>query len=253
MRESSSARLLAERTATYDMSKKGSAAPSNADMTLWNRAVDHRSAMLSKRGQLMDSSFSCLRPLIELGANNGNGAAAASSLQEIPSISGARTGISARPPEHKDFTNWSQFEGAFNKGKKAYEDLVSGASDLPGLVNRGLDKGGTNRVMAFQIADSFAPERLKQLFDGLVPLAVTSSGDALVARKLLMKIPKDWLREKLKAKEPGLLSNSSEETYRSLLEIYSGLDRTLADDLARRAIIHPDSNIQEVGRDYLSP
>jgi hypothetical protein len=109
----------------------------------------------------------------------------------------------------------------------------------------------TERGAALEVAATLSIEERKELLGELISLASFGHGRTAMARRLILSLPHDWLRENMEAYAAPILEEGSDEEYRRLLELYSELDRDLTLRLARRAAASDDPEIADVGRDFL--
>jgi hypothetical protein len=109
----------------------------------------------------------------------------------------------------------------------------------------------SERETALQLYPYLTKEEKRKLFEDLVELASVGHSDIELVRKCLLSLSRPWLKPRIEEVAEPILQRGSDEEYRRLLELYRSIDKTLVERLARRAIEHPDRDIQEAGEDFI--
>src|SRR5207253_9338310 len=91
----------------------------------------------------------------------------------------------------------------------------------------------------------------EQLFPDLLSLASFGHGLTERCRQIIQRLPAVWLRAHLEEAAAPLLNAGGAEEYQALLPLYERTDPALARTLATRAAASTNSEIKEVGQDYL--
>ena len=73
----------------------------------------------------------------------------------------------------------------------------------------------------------------------------------LIGQYGILSIPRDWVLEHIEELVQPIVEAEDDYEYRRLFEVYEKLDKTLAHELAQRALASPDSAISEAGEDFL--
>lgn len=92
-------------------------------------------------------------------------------------------------------------------------------------------------------------EEIYKIFDKILYMS-TAHGYAGTIRKIILSLPRDWVLQNIENVAEPFLIDATEDEYRRFLELYINLDKGLASRLVKRAIAHPDLDIQEAGRDF---
>jgi hypothetical protein len=121
--------------------------------------------------------------------------------------------------------------------------------DRTNLIQKALhnpDQRGT----CLQVMEHLTTDERKYLFSDLLDLSSVAHADLKLCHQVVLSYPHDWLLENIEERAEPLLINGSYEEYRCLLELYSRIDRNLAQRLASRAIQQDDLDIIEAGEDF---
>ena len=91
------------------------------------------------------------------------------------------------------------------------------------------------------------------LLNGFIELAYQCQniGNILSGRQGILSLPRHWVIEHIEELAEPILQTDDDWEWRRLIEVYDGLDKNLAKKFALRAISHPNSEIKEVGEDYI--
>lgn len=140
-----------------------------------------------------------------------------------------------------------------HKAERAYERARTRlVADEPKLLQLLRSKLQTSEWrVAVGLCDELTVPQLQQLFPELVGLASWGHGSVGYIRKLIHRLPREWVVERVEAEAEPQLAEGTYDEYRRFLELYSELDPNLTLRLARRAAAHPDPDIREAGEDYL--
>ena len=100
----------------------------------------------------------------------------------------------------------------------------------------------------------YIPQQEKQeLLPELLLLASFQSGCIQLVRAHISAMSRAWLLTQIEASSEEILATAvDDEPYRRLLELYQEIDVELMHRLARRAQVHSDEHVREVGNDFLS-
>lgn len=128
--------------------------------------------------------------------------------------------------------------------------LESNRSQVVNLVNESLLKPD-ERYVALAVAESFTPDELKNLFHNLVRASSWAHAHTGTARALVVRIPREWVLERIEPVMEPFLSTGDPDEFRRMLELAWELDRELLLRLSNQAIHHPNAEIREAGEDFL--
>lgn len=109
----------------------------------------------------------------------------------------------------------------------------------------------SQRGTALRVALILEPEDLKPLFEVLIEQAGCGHADIGLVRSVILKIPHEWLLNRIEAVVDARLDETSEEDFRRYLELYLSIDRDLTVRLAERARGSADPEISEAGSEFL--
>ncbi len=114
------------------------------------------------------------------------------------------------------------------------------------LIKTGLH---THRYAILELAIALDQETIKAILPSLLEIATYITGGTGLARRIVLSLPRVWLVENIGKYAEPLLRNDVD--YSGFLSLYTHIDQILALNLARRASIHDDPRIREVGQEYL--
>jgi hypothetical protein len=154
-------------------------------------------------------------------------------------------------PAQTDLALWQQVADYYNSYIAARKRLFQHEHTRVALVRTGL-RNPAQRGAALDVAALLPAEDVQRLLGELLALASTVHGYTEAARSIILRLPQDWLRANIPAYAEAILAHDEYEEYRGLLTLYAAIDATLAEQLARRAADHADSDIREVGTDFLT-
>lgn len=146
---------------------------------------------------------------------------------------------------------WSRLKASYVAYRQVVQEFSAPSVDRVGILK--LSLRGSDRHVAIHLLPYLAVDELKQLLDELVFLASFSHGAIQFIRDQILRLPREWVVERIEATADPLLVDGTYDEYRRLLELYDVLDPTLTRRLAIRAIHHSDPDIQEAGQDFLGP
>lgn len=153
---------------------------------------------------------------------------------------------------------WENFIKSFVARNEAEERLDSSITSLftdeidrVALLKKALGKPGIQRIAALFIMNRLSSSELTRLFPDLVFLASWLHGQLQQVYDFIFSLPREWVLSNIEGVAEPLLESGTYEEYTAFLSLYSKLDSNLAVRLAHRAINHPDSDIQEVGKDFV--
>jgi hypothetical protein len=135
----------------------------------------------------------------------------------------------------------------------AHEDFFRPGVDRVALVREALHKpGGINRMAAVALLKDMPEEEKKQLFPELVQLARSAHGPVDAVRNILLSLPKPWVLARIDEQVEPFLAAGEYDDFWMMIELYERLDVARALALARRAALHPDEDVRELGLNHLS-
>lgn len=146
---------------------------------------------------------------------------------------------------------WQRFVEAERAYTAARAHLLTESTSPVSVVRAGLDQP-QGRSAALQVAASLPLEQRRELLADLLALAVYVHGLTREARKIILSLPREWLRANIEAYAEPILAHEDYEEYRGLLELYSHIGSSLTLRLAQRAAEHQDPDIREAGEDYIA-
>ena len=150
--------------------------------------------------------------------------------------------------EH-DAAVWRRLVDSHKAFSLASREFLSPRTDRVALVRQALRTD--DRATAVFMAPHLPISEIQQLLDVWVALASHLNGFTQTARDLILRLPRDWVLERIEAVAEPLLETGTDEEYRRLLELYRLLDSELTLRLARRAAASPDRHVREVGEEFL--
>lgn len=153
-------------------------------------------------------------------------------------------------PSDDDVALWREYLKAEQERWRVRRELFTNCSSLVELVRAGLHDPG-QRPSALGVAALLEDDERKELFSELLAIAISFSGSTIDARDLILSLPKEWVLANIEAAAEPLLRNGDYGDYRGLFQVYTRLDRSLADKLAHRAAADSDEDIKEAGQDFL--
>ncbi len=122
---------------------------------------------------------------------------------------------------------------------------------LAELVARSLGNSSEG-PLAVEMAEHLNVDELKEIFPTLLKASSEYGPGTGEARRLLMRIPKEWILERIERETEPILQNAYDEQYWCLHALYVDLgDMRLVEQLAKRAIQSSNPHVQEAGRDFL--
>lgn len=151
----------------------------------------------------------------------------------------------------EDENLWSRLKASYIAFRQAMQEFSAPNIDRVGLLRIGLR--GSDRHVALALLPYLTVEELKQLFEELIFLASFSHGAIQFVRDQILRLPREWVMERIETVADSLLAEGTYEEFRRLLELYDTLDPELTQSLALRAIQHSDPDIREAGKDFLKP
>jgi len=138
----------------------------------------------------------------------------------------------------------------------AYEEFFR--PDVDGVIRYALIRnalrlpGGENRATALALLERMPVEEKKALFPELIQLARSAHGPVGKVREILLSLPREWVLARIDAEVEPILRNEEYEDYWMFLELFERLDPGRAVALARRAALHADPDIRELGLELLA-
>ena len=154
-------------------------------------------------------------------------------------------------PSEEDLALWRTYLAAANTFTKARSELFVRSSSLVQLIRGGLNEP-RERPYALELVPFLKEEERKELFSDLLSLASFYGASTMIARKLILELPRQWVLTIIEETAEPLLRDGTDDEYRRILELYSELDHSLTYKLASRAADHLDPDIKEAGEDFLA-
>jgi hypothetical protein len=154
-------------------------------------------------------------------------------------------------PSARALALWEAVLAAERARREAWLALFEDRSQLAPVLRRGLHDPGS-RAVALEVASKLKPSELQELLPELLDLATYVHGLTRRAREVIMILPRDWLANSIERAAERVIEYGEEEQFRLLHAIYTDIDRALAKNLAQRALSHPDEDVREAGREFLS-
>lgn len=137
----------------------------------------------------------------------------------------------------------------------ALSDFFQSSVDRVQLVRRALATAGGNRAIAVRLLQRMDRTEQQQLFPELIQLARAVHGPIGTVREIIRSLPREWVLTHIDAEIGQILDQDKDDVYDDywmFLELYTGIDHARALSLARRAAVHHDPDVQELGADWLS-
>lgn len=145
---------------------------------------------------------------------------------------------------------WEQVVNQDNAYSISRQTFLRQCKDRVEIVRKTLHKP-SERMTALHLYQYLTKEEKRELFEDLVELASLGHSDIDLVRKCILSLSRPWLKTRIEKVAEPILQEGTEEEYRRLLELYRSIDRKLVERLAKRAIEHPDPDIQEAGEDFM--
>lgn len=144
---------------------------------------------------------------------------------------------------------WDRLSASYLIYAQALKDFFTQDVDRISLMKDSLI--GQDRIIAIHLLQYLAPSEHLQLFNELVYLSSFSHGSIEAVRQVILSMPRDWVLANIEQSVEPLLKNGTYDEYRRLLELFVELDPEITLNLAQRAKKHEDSDIREVGIDFI--
>lgn len=154
-------------------------------------------------------------------------------------------------PSSQDLAVWNHLVQAHEDFARISTEFLTGNIDRVALIRYAL-RSGHGKHTAIYALQSLRQTELQELFVELVTYASSAHGAIGAIREAILSLPRDWVLDRLEAVAEPLLVGGTYDEYRRLLELYQLLDPVLTQNLAMRAVQHPDPDIQEAGMDFLN-
>jgi hypothetical protein len=106
------------------------------------------------------------------------------------------------------------------------------------------------RRSALTLAPLLTLEERQALLPEWVHLARSVHGPFEAAWNIIQALPLDWVLDHIEAEIEPILANEEEDDYWMFLQLFDKLDPGLTQRLARRAAVHANPAIAELGREY---
>ena len=148
----------------------------------------------------------------------------------------------------KDTDLWHQLVDQEKTYLSTRQNFLNSPSKIE-LIRKAL-QNPLERATALKIINYLTQDERQSLFHELIKLASVGHSDIELVRHTIVSFDKNWLLENIETQAESVLENGTDEEYRRLLELYIQLDYKLTQRLAKKALQHPDIDIQEVGEDF---
>lgn len=149
----------------------------------------------------------------------------------------------------RDSQIWEHLVASYKRYFSALHEFSSDGVDRVALIRNALR--GVDRPVALRLAQHLKEVEHLQLFDSYVCGASSGHSDLEGFRELILRLPRDWVIERIETAVDPHLADGTFDEYRRFLELYIDLDRVLTLKLAKRAAAHSDPDIREAGEDFL--
>ncbi len=154
---------------------------------------------------------------------------------------------------HQPQDLWPRLVESHTASSLARREFFADGVDRIEMVRAGLSlPQGNDAATAFHLLRHMKVGEQMQLFRELIHLARAAHGYFHPAWEVILSLPKDWVLARIEQEVDPILANEEETDYYMFLQLYDKLDRNLTLKLARRAASHADSQIRELGEDYLA-
>jgi hypothetical protein len=150
---------------------------------------------------------------------------------------------------NNDIAIWNELVENYKRYVLTQQAFFRTSIDRVALIRRALHT--SDRFIAVSIAQYLSPAEHMQLFDEWVRWS-RAEGCLPAVRNYILSLPREWVMERIEQAVEPYLRDNVEEDFRRYLELYYILDRGLTLKLAWRASKHPNEEIQEAGKDFLS-
>jgi tetratricopeptide (TPR) repeat protein len=135
----------------------------------------------------------------------------------------------------------------------AREDFFRPGVDRVAVVREALHRpGGINRMAAVALLKDMSEAEKKQLFPELIQLARSAHGPVDAVRNIILSLPGPWVLARIDELVEPFLAAGEYDDFWMMIELYERLDVARALALARRAALHPDEDVRELGLTQLS-
>lgn len=150
----------------------------------------------------------------------------------------------------RDEVLWRQLVENNLSAFRLYQEFFAEDCDRVGILRT--TKTGNEDAMKFTLIPLLAmPERL-EFFDYLVGKASTIKYGSTARHVIAASLPRDWVLANIeRVSQPFLADDADYIDYQMMLELYSTLDRGLAMQLAQKAVAHSDTDVRDVGEDFV--
>jgi hypothetical protein len=145
---------------------------------------------------------------------------------------------------------WQQVLDTHQQYTKALNEFLVTPADKVEVLRQALHS--KDRLLALQAIHSLSEEERKALLPEWVNLARSVHGPFQVAWNIIQALPRDWMLQHIENCVDAILQAEIEDDYWMFLQLYSRLDLTLQQKLARRAAAHGDPAIRELSEEYLA-
>lgn len=131
----------------------------------------------------------------------------------------------------------------------ASRDFLAEKAERIAVLRRALRS--PERDTALAMSGSLSVEERQDLFSEWVHLARCAHSPFAPAWDIILALPREWVLARIEQEVDAILEKAEETDYWMFLQLYAKLDRNLTLKLARRAAVHADPEIRELGEDYL--
>lgn len=149
----------------------------------------------------------------------------------------------------KDMAVWRELAESSKRYTHAHRTFFQGSVDRVAVIRRVLRS--EDRLLAVGLAQYLRPEEHMQLFNEWVGWSRTI-GCWPAVHNYILSLPRDWVLEHIEETAEPYLREADDTDINMYLLLYNALDPGLATKLARRALEHPDAEIQAIGKEFLT-
>ena len=144
---------------------------------------------------------------------------------------------------------WNALIKSESNYKVARWELFKHCSSVIGVIKKSLHIS-YERESALRLVEYLSDKDYPHILDDLIEVASVGHSDIELCRKVILALPREWLLSNIEESLYRTLSQGEEEKYRRLMELCILLSNSLVEKLINKALLHPDENVKQVGRDF---
>jgi hypothetical protein len=152
-------------------------------------------------------------------------------------------------PTEPDLALWRRLAGAHQAWISAQADFFTKDVDRVRLLRWAL--ANDDELTAFSLARKLHFQELMSLFDVWVYWAANSQSYIEVTHEIIKSLPRSWVIENIEPIVEPIVKRNDYHLYMMIFALYREIDRDLTLRLAKRALTHPESRVQSLGKHYL--